>query len=57
MTDQTPEMTYRTAVLPGIGRVQVPAQMTDQEVLDQLNAADTPATAPQKAKKKPKNRR
>lgn len=57
MTDENNTLSYRIAVLPQIGRVQVPAHMTDAEVLSAVLEASETATAPQKTKKKPKIRR
>lgn len=57
MTDENNTPSYRIAVLPQIGRVQVPAHMTDAEVLSAVLEVSETATAPQKTKKKPKIRR
>lgn len=42
---------YRTAILPELGRVQVPAHMSDAEVLSAV--MDDGATPAKKTKKKP----
>lgn len=44
---------YRSARLPGLGRVEVPAHLTDAEVLAEIAAADGEATPKKKSKKKP----
>jgi len=42
---------YRTVVLPGLGRVQVPEHLSDAEVLAQVPGEDTEATPAKKTKK------
>jgi hypothetical protein len=44
---------YRSVILPGVGRVKVPAHLSDEEVLAQINAPDQEATPKKKTKKKP----
>ncbi|MDF3415053.1 hypothetical protein HKX54_11355 [Sulfitobacter sp. M57] len=46
---------YRTAELPGLGQVQIPQGMTDEEVLAQVLGApaEVAATPAKKTKKKP----
>ena len=49
-------LAYRTVVLPGLGRVEVPEGVSDAEVLAQVLGADAsaePATPEKKTKKKP----
>ncbi|NNK17433.1 MAG: hypothetical protein HKP51_11075 [Sulfitobacter sp.] len=46
-------LTYRTVILPGLGRVQVPDHMTDAQVLAEVIGADALATPEKKTKKKP----
>lgn len=45
--------TYRTADLPGLGRVQIPQGISDEEVLAQVLGGDGEATPAKKTKKKP----
>jgi hypothetical protein len=52
-TSETVLLTYRTVILPGLGRVQVPDHMTDAQVLAEVMGADAPATPKKKTKKKP----
>ncbi len=52
MTNDT-DTAYRTATLPGLGEVLIPAGMTDAEVLAQVLGEDAPATPEKKTKKKP----
>ncbi len=52
-TKQNTEMTYRTACLPGLGEMQVPAHLTDAEVLAAVTGEDAQATPAKKTKKKP----
>jgi hypothetical protein len=47
------EIQYRMALLPGFGRVRVPAHLTDEEVLAQVHGADEEATPKKKTSKKP----
>ncbi len=44
---------YRSVVLPGLGEVQIPADMSDADVLAQVMDEDTEATPKKKTKKKP----
>lgn len=44
---------YRDALLPGLGRVKIPANMSDKDVLAQVHAPDEEATPKKKTKKKP----
>ena len=50
MTEPT---TYRNVILPGLGRVKIPAGVTDEEALAQINAPDDVATPAKKTPKKP----
>lgn len=36
------KQTYREAMLPGIGRVLVPADLSDQEVMAEIHQAEAP---------------
>ena len=47
------ETAYRTAILPGLGQIEVPAHMTDEEVLAEVFGGDAGATPKKKDKKKP----
>ncbi len=47
------QIEYRMALLPGFGRVRVPAHLTDAEVLEQIHGADQEATPKKKTRKKP----
>lgn len=54
MTKETDSQTqYRAVTLPGLGRVQVPAHLSDTEALEMIGMADSPRSAPKKSKKKP----
>lgn len=54
MTGKTQASTaYRQVVLPGLGRVQVPAHLTDAEVLAEVSTPDEETTPKKKTKKKP----
>lgn len=44
---------YRDVILPGLGRVKVPAELSDEEVIAQIHVADEEATPKKKTKKKP----
>ncbi len=44
---------YRNVDLPGLGRMQVPAHLSDADVLAQVLGADADATPKKKTKKKP----
>lgn len=46
-------MIYRTARLPGLGEMQVPAHLSDAEVLAEVMGEDAQATPEKKTKKKP----
>lgn len=46
------ETTYRETVLPGLGRLRVPAHLSDAEVLEQLNTSDPVSTPPAPVPKK-----
>lgn len=46
------ELTYRTVTVPGLGRVQVPAHLTAEEVLAEITGADAEATPKKKTTKK-----
>lgn len=50
MNDKT---SYREAILPGIGRLWVPSDLTDEEVQEQIIGADE--AVPKKAKSKKKS--
>lgn len=53
MTKETiTDVVYREALLPGIGRVQVPAHMTDADILAELLDQDDAATKKKKTSKK-----
>ena len=52
MTAEFPQLTYRETTLPGLGRVLVPTDMSDAEVLTQLTQEAPEATAKKKTKKK-----
>lgn len=46
-------VTYRTVILPGLGRVKLPEGVSDQEALAQITAPDDQATPKKKTNKKP----
>ena len=51
MTKKKPsEMEYREVILPGLGRVMVPAHLSDAEVIAELDEAEKPKPS-KKAKK------
>lgn len=47
------DTTYRTVLLPGLGRMKVPATLSDAEVIAQIQSADDEATPDDKTRKKP----
>lgn len=47
----TNEPIYRSVILPGLGRVQVPDHLTDAEVLAEVTGVVTDATPEGKIKK------
>ena len=51
--DQMTTVAYRQAVLPGLGQVEVPQQLSDAEVLAEVLGPDAAATPEKKTKKKP----
>lgn len=52
-TPKPTQFSYRTVVLPGLGRVQVPSHMSDAQVLAEVMDPTAPATPKKKTKKKP----
>lgn len=44
---------YRTVILPGLGRVQVPQGVSEAQVVAEVLGQDDPATPKKKTKKKP----
>ena len=53
MTEKKQQPAYRTTVLPGLGQVDVPAGLSDAEVLAEAFGPDAVATPDEKTQKKP----
>lgn len=50
-TPSKSDLTYRSVILPGLGRVQVPDHLSDTEVLAEVLGVVTEATPERKIKK------
>ena len=48
----TTEPVYRSVMLPGLGRVEIPEGVSEEDVLAQVLGGDSDATPPRKTKKK-----